>query len=55
MCQPSSYDQLKFDKDAKLEDILNTPDDSDKEFSHECDLSYRDKIEDRSNKVPFLS
>ena len=27
--QPLPYDEIKFDKNVKLEDILNTPDDSD--------------------------
>ena len=29
MSQPLPYDEIKFDKNVKLEDILNTPDDSD--------------------------
>ena len=29
MCQLLPYDDFKFDKNVKLEDILNTPDDSD--------------------------
>ena len=29
MSQPIPYDEIKFDKNVKLEDILNTPDDSD--------------------------
>ena len=29
MSQPLLYDEIKFDKNVKLEDILKTPDDSD--------------------------
>ena len=29
MSEPLPYDEIKFDNNVKLEDILNTPDDSD--------------------------
>ena len=29
MSQPLPYDEIKFDRNIKLEDKLNTPDDSD--------------------------
>ena len=29
MSQPLPHDEIKFDKKVKLEDILNTPDNSD--------------------------
>ena len=32
MSQPLPYDEIKFDQNGKLEDILNTSDDNDKGF-----------------------
>ena len=38
MSQALPYDEIKFDRNVKLEDLINTPDDSDTEFFVECDL-----------------
>ena len=38
MSEPLPYDEIKFDNDVKLEDILNTPDDSDIGYLIEVDL-----------------
>ena len=38
------YDEIKFDRKVKLEDILNIPDDSDIGFFIEVDLNYPDNI-----------
>ena len=38
MSQPLSYDEIKFDTNGKLEDILNTADDSDSGFIVEVDF-----------------
>ena len=38
------YDEIKTDKNVKLEDKLNTPDDSDIGFFIEVDLNYPDKL-----------
>ena len=38
MYQPLPYDEIKFDKSFKIEDIINTPDDSDIVYSVEVDL-----------------
>ena len=39
MSQYLPYDNIKFDNKVKLEDILNTPDDSQIGYFIECDLS----------------
>ena len=39
MSQPLPYDEIKFDKNFKLDYILNTPDDSDIGYSIEVDLA----------------
>ena len=44
MSEPLHYDEIKFDKNVKLENILNTPDDSDIGYFIEVDLSYPDSI-----------
>ena len=38
------YDEIKFDKNVKLEDILNTPNDSNVGYFVEVDLRYPDNI-----------
>ena len=38
MSEPLPYDEIKFDRDVKLEDILNTPDDSNVGYFIEADL-----------------
>ena len=48
MSENLPYDEIKFDKNVKLEDISNTPDDSDIGYSIEADLKYSDNI----NKKP---
>ena len=44
MSQPLPYDEIKFDNNVNLEDILNTPDDSDIGYIVEVDIKYPDKI-----------
>ena len=44
MSEPSGYDEIKFHKNVKLEDISNTPDDSDFRFFVGVDLTHRNKI-----------
>ena len=43
------YEQIKFDNNVKLEDILNTPDDSDNGYFVEVDLTYPDNIKQKKN------
>ena len=51
MSQPLPYDENKFDNDVKLENILNTPDDSDIGYFIEVDLKYLDNIKEKT--FPF--
>ena len=53
MSEPLPYDENKFDNDIKLEDILNTPDDSDIGYLIEVDLKYPDNIKEKTKNFPF--
>ena len=53
MSGPLPYDEIKFDNTVKLEDILNTPDDSDIGFFVEVDLKYPDNIKQKTKNFPF--
>ena len=53
MSQSSPYDEIKFDKDVKLEDILNTPDNSDVEYFVEVDLTSPDNIKEKNKHFQF--
>ena len=53
MSQSLPYDETKFDKNDKLEEVLNTPDDSDIGYFVEADLTYPDKIKEKTKKFPF--
>ena len=53
MSQHLPYDGIKFDKSIKLEDILNTPDDSDIGYFVEADLIYPDNIKQKTKNCPF--
>ena len=53
MSQYLPYDDIKFDNKVKLEDILNTPDDSEIGYFVECDLKYPDNIKQKTKYFPF--
>ena len=53
MSQSLPYDENKFDNNVNLEDILNTPDDSNIGYLIEVDLKYPDKIKEKTKKFPF--
>ena len=53
MSEPLSYDKINFDNNVKLEDILNTPDDSDIGYFIEVDLTYPDNIKQKTKNFPF--
>ena len=53
MCQPLPFDEFKFDKNVKLEDILNTNDYSVIGYFIEVDLKNPDKIK-KQRIFPFL-
>ena len=52
MSQPLPYDEIKYDN-IKLEDILNTPDDSDIGYFIEVDLKYPNNIKEKTKNFPF--
>ena len=55
MSEPLPYDENEFDENVKLEDILNTLDDSDIGYFIEVDLKYPyNKKEERAN-FPFAT
>ena len=47
------YDEIKFDRDVKLEEILNTPDDTDIGYFIEVELKHPDNIEYKTRIFPF--
>ena len=47
------YDEIKFDRNVKLQDILKTPDDSDIGYFIEVDLKYPDNIKYKTRNFPF--
>ena len=53
MSQYLPYDDIKFDNNVKLEDILNTPDDSEIGYFVEVDLKYPDNIKQKTKYFPF--
>ena len=55
MSEPLPYDEIKFGKNVKLDDKVNTPDDSDIGYFIEVDLKYPDNIKKKTKKFPFCS
>ena len=53
MSEPLPYDEIKFDNNVKLKDILNTPDDSDIGYFVEVNLTYPNIIKDKTKHFPF--
>ena len=53
MSRPLPYDEIKFDRSIKLEDILNTSDDSDIGYFIEVDLKYPDNIKEKTKIFLF--
>ena len=53
MCQNLPYDEIKIIENYKLEDILNTSDDSDYGYFIEVDLKYPDEIKEKTRYFPF--
>ena len=53
MSEPLPYDEIKFDINVELEDIINTPDDGDIGDFIEFDLKYRDNIKEKTKHFPF--
>ena len=53
MSQMLLYDEIKFDKNVKLKDILNTPDESDIVYFIEVDSKYPDNTKEKTRSFPF--
>ena len=53
MSETLPYDQIKFDRNVKLEEILNNHDDSGIGYFIEFDLKYPDNIKYTTNNFPF--
>ena len=53
MSEPLPYDDIKFDNNVKLEDILKTLEDSDIGYFTEFDLKYPDNIKEKTKHFPF--
>ena len=53
MSQYLPYDEIKIDRNVKLEDKLNTPDDSDIGYIIEVDLTYPTNIKEKTKHFPF--
>ena len=54
MTQLLLYDEIKFDKNVEIEDILKTSDDSDIAYFVEVDIKYPDNIKEKTKNFPFL-
>ena len=55
MIQPLPFDGNKFDKNVKLEDILNTNDVSDIGYFYQVISKYPDNIKEKNKKFSFWS
>ena len=55
MSQPLPYDGIKFDRNVKVDEILNTPDDSDIGYFVEVDLRHLSNIKEKNKNFPFAS
>ena len=53
MSQPLPYDEIKFDQNVKVEDLLNNPDDSDIGYFIEVDLKNPDNLKEKTKHFPF--
>ena len=53
MSQYLPYDEIQFDNNVTLEDILKTPDDSDIGYFIEVDLTYPNIIKEKTKNFPF--
>ena len=51
--QPLPFDEIKFDNIVTLEDILNTPDDSDIGYFVEIDLTYPNNLKEKTKNFLF--
>ena len=54
MSQPLPFDEIKIGKNNKLEDLLNTPDNSDIGNFVEVDLKYPENIKEKTKNSHLL-
>ena len=54
MSQPLPYDEQKFDKNVKLEDKLDTPDNSDLGYFIKVELTYPDNVKEKQKNSHML-
>ena len=53
MSQALPFDKIKFNNNVELEDVSNTPDDSDIGHFIEVDLTYPNNIKEKTKNFPF--
>ena len=53
LSQPLPFDEIKIDKNVKIEKVLNTNDNSDIGYFIEVDLSYADNLKQKTKHFPF--
>ena len=53
MSEPLPYDEIKFDSNVEIENILNTPDDSDIGYFIEVDLPYPNNTKEKTKNLTF--
>ena len=53
MSESLPYDEIKLDTNIELEDILNTPDDSDIGYFVEVNLTYPNNIKEKTKIFPI--
>ena len=53
MSESLPYDKIKLDNNVNLENILNSPDDSDIGYFVEVDIKYPDNIKQKTKNFPF--
>ena len=51
--QSPPNDEIKFNRNFDLENILNTPDDSNIGYFSKVDLSYLDNVREKTKNIPF--
>ena len=52
--QSLPYDEIKFDRNVKVEEILNTPDDKEIGYFLEIDLTYPGNKKEKTKNFPFV-
>ena len=53
MTESLPYDEINFDRNVKLDETLDNPDDFDIGYFFEVDLSYPDNMTEKTKVFPF--